>query len=129
MPIRNRKTRPLVNEVATPVVPGFLLDAGVAAVQAFEAACRGGPVEASREALKLVHDLVTIVIDMRDRARTEPFEIRLADWAKAKSLSPKAAFRMAQAKKIPGLVQMGRFYFVRNQNLSSAALFARVHQP
>ena len=127
---KRKKRRSLVDEVATPVVPGFLLDAGVAAVEAYEAACRRGPVVASAESQKLVKDVVSIVVGMRDRARTEAFEIPFAEWAEAKGLTPKAAYRFAEVDgAIPGLVRMGRRRFVRNPNLSAGALLARVHRP
>ena len=129
MPIRRRKKQPaLLDELVTPVVPGRLLDAGLAAVQAFEAACRRGPVVASPESQQLVRDVVNIVVGMRDGARTEPFEIPFADWATAKGLTLKAAYRVAEEDgAIPGLVRIGRFLFVRNPNLSADALLSRVH--
>jgi hypothetical protein len=129
MPIRRRKKQPaLLDELVTPVVPGSLLDDGVAAAQEFEAACKRGPVVASEESLKLLHDMLNIFVGMRDRIRTEPYEIPIADWATAKGLTVKKGYRLAEEDgAIPGLVRIGRLLFVRNPNLSADALLSRVH--
>jgi hypothetical protein len=127
MPGGKRKKRPLVDEVATPVVPGFIVDEFVAAVKQRADAYRRSPIAPSEESLKVLREFEKMADEFRERARTEPFDIRLADWARCKSLSYKAAYRLACAKKIPGLVRIGRKYFVRNENFSAAALISRVH--
>jgi len=129
MPNRKRKKRPaLLDDLVTPVVPGSVLDDGVAAAEAFEALCRRGPVVASEESLKLLHDMLNIFVGMRDRIRTEPYEIPIADWAACKCITVKQAYHLAEDDgAIPGLVRVGRYLHIRNPHLSAAALLSRVH--
>jgi hypothetical protein len=129
MPVRRRKKKPrLLDELVTPVVPGRLLDDAAEAVQQRADAYRRGPIEASPETQKALRELVNIVLDVRDRARTEPFDIPFAEWAKAKGLKLKTAYRLAEAEMIPGLVRIGRRLYVRNPNFSADALLSRVHR-
>jgi hypothetical protein len=127
MSVRKRKPRPRLDELVTPVVPGYVLDAGAEAAHAYVNLCRHGPIKASPETLNALVDMLNIIVEMQQRARTEPFEISLSAWAKAKELPLKRAYRWAKAGMIPGLVRIGKRLSVRNANLSADALLSRVH--